>query len=218
MSRTLSKEAREEREQLILEKAVELYDSLSFSEITMSTLAKHCGMAKGTLFNYYPTKETLFAKILYKEYSEWGAHELEEIEKHPEFTRESYKEFVMEQTRYLLENRVRMIRLVSMKRSIISKNIAPEILSEEIEGLDKTVHKLSKLTEQKLDFLTEERIYNLYMARHVIMIGAYALATSPHNIEKLDEIHKTDLAVIETKKTVLKMMEELCIFYTMYQI
>lgn len=208
MPKVLSEKERKQKEEVILENAMEMFDASSFSEITMNALAKKCDMAKGTLFNYFPTKETLFARLMYREYAGWAAHELKEIEKHDVFTKESYKQFIFEQTRYLLRERMRMIRLVSMKRSIINKNIAPEVLAEEIEGLDENIHKLSAITESKMDFLTEERIYNLYMARHVIIIGAYALATSPHNIQQLEEIGKADLAVIETEEIVLKMTKE----------
>ena len=213
MPKIQSEEEKKDRERLILENAIELYDSSNFSEITMNALARKCNLAKGTLFNYFPTKETLFARILYNEYSEWGAQELEAIKKHDTFTKDSYKQFILDQTKYLLKYRMRMIRLVSMKRSIINKNIAPEILAEEIEGLDYTIHQLSLITERKIDFLTETKIYNLYMARHVIITGAYDLATSPHNIEKLMEINKTNLAVIEFERTVLKMTAEYLTLY-----
>lgn len=207
MPTILSEEEKRKKEQIILENAKEMFDTSDFPTITMNALAKRCNMAKGTMFNYFPTKETLFAIILYKEYSEWGIHELEEIKNYASFTKENYKEFVLEQTRYLLKYRKRLIRLVSMKRAIINKNIAPEVLAEQIEGLDRTIHQLSFTTEQKINFLKEEEIYNLYMARHVIMSGAYNLATSPHNIQKLAEINKNNLAVIETDATVLKMTE-----------
>ncbi len=208
MPKIISEQEKKKREQFIIDQAIIMFEKMDFSEITMNALAKQCNLAKGTLFVYFPTKETLFAKLLYKEYSEWGIQELKELQKHDFFTRESYKEFIMTQTRYLLTNRMRMIRLVSMKQSIINKNIAPEILANEIEGLDKTIHLLSHMTEKKMDFLTEERIYNLYMVRHVITIGAYELATSPYNIQKLTEINKTDLAIIETEEVLLKMTEE----------
>jgi len=213
MPKILSEDEKNKREQLILENAMELFDSSSFSKITMNALARKCNIAKGTLFNHFPTKETLFARILYSEYSEWGVQELGAIKKHDTFTKESYKKFILDQTKYLLKFRMRMIRLVSMKRSIINKNIAPEILAEEIEVLDKTIHQLSLITEQKIDFLTENKIYNLYMARHVIITGAYDLATSPHNIEKLMEIKKNNLAVIEFESTVLKMTDEYLTLY-----
>lgn len=208
MPKIISEEEKKLREQFILERAIEMFETLNFSELTMNALAKKCKIAKGTLFLYFPTKETLFAKLLYKEYSQWGMHELEELKKQATFTKDSYKKFIIDQTKYLLKERMRMIRLVSMKQSIIDKNVAPEILAEEIEGLNKTVHVLSKMTQKKMNFLTEDKIYNLYMARHVIIIGAYELATSPYNIKKLAEINKTNLAVIETEEIVLKMTQE----------
>lgn len=213
MTKIMSKEEKQKKEQTIINNAKEMFDESDFSAITMNALAKRCNMAKGTLFNYFPTKETLFAIILYKEYSEWRTHELEEIEKHDSFTKESYKEFILNQTKYILKYQKRLIRLTSMKRAIINKNIAPEILADEIDGLDKAIHQLSKLTEQKVDFLKEKEIYNLYVARHVIMTGVYNLATSPNNIQRLAEINKNNLAVIETDETILKLTGEHLNFY-----
>lgn len=208
MPKILTEQEKKKREELIVEQAILMFETMEFTGITMSALAKRCNLAKGTLFIYFPTKETLFAKLLYKEYSEWGIHELGKLRAHKSFTKESYKKFIMDQTRYLINNRMRMIRLLAMKRSIIHQNIAPEILAEEIDGLDKTIHLLSKMTERKLKFFNEENIYHLYMMRHVIIIGVYELATSPYNIEKLAEINKNDLGIVETEGALLKMTKD----------
>lgn len=208
MPKIISEQEKKQREEMIIEQAFLMFETMDFAEITMSALAKKCNLAKGTLFVYFPTKETLFAKLLYKEYSEWGIHELGELRSHQSFTVESYKKFIMDQTRYLIRERMRMIRLVAMKRSIIHQNIAPEILANEIDGLDKTIHLLSQMTERKLKFFNEDKIYHLYMMRHVIIIGVYELATSPYNIEKLAEINKNDLGIVETEEALLKMTED----------
>lgn len=208
MPKILSKEERQEKENNILDQAVLLYDEKNFTEFTMNELAKRCGMAKGTLFNYFPTKETLFARIMYREYDRWGTYELEQLRKYDTFTKEQYQEFIMNQTSMILKKYIRLVRLVSMKRSIINKNIATEILEKEIKGLDQMIKRLSLLTEKRVDFLTKEQIYNLYMTRHVILVGVYSLATSPGNIEKLREKGIKDLAIVETEKTVCKMTKE----------
>lgn len=213
MPKIISEHEKKIREQHIIEQAIIMFETMDFHEITMNALAKKCNLAKGTLFVYFPTKETLFSNILYKEYSEWGLHELTELRKHNHFTKESYKEFVMDQTNNLLQERMRMIRLVSMKQSIINKNISPELLANEIEVLDKTIHLLSCNTERKMDFMKEDRIYNLYRARHVIVIGAYELATSPYNAKRMEAIGKKDLAIIEMKEVLLKMTQEYLALY-----
>ena len=215
MPKIISEQEKNEREEYILAQAIALFDEMDFFDITMNQLAKKCGLSKGTLFNHFPTKETIFARLLYKEYASWGIYELQQLREQKHFTPESYLDFIMKMTKDVLENRMRMIRLVSLKRSIINQNIAPEVLADEIEGLDKTIHLLSKLTEQKMNFLNEEEIYHLYMARHVIAIGAYELATSPLHIQKIKDIGKEDIAVIETELLMLKMTEEYLELYCM---
>ena len=59
-----------------------------------------------------------------------------------------------------------------------------------------------------MKFFNEEMIYRLYMMRHVIIIGVYELATSPHNIEKLAKLNKNDLGIIETEDALLKMTRD----------
>lgn len=208
MPKILSQVEKIEKENIIIENAILLYDKKSFSEITMNELAKKCGMAKGTLFNYFPTKETLFARIMYGEYYRWGLEEIEQIRKHKSFTKFTYKKFIMDQTSVVLKEYLRLIRLVSMKRSIINKNVSKDILEKEISGLDQIIKKISYLTKKRVSFLTKEEIYNLYLARHVILVGVYSLATSPINIEKLQQSSEKQLPVIETEKTVLKLTEE----------
>ena len=90
MPKVLSEKERKQKEEVILENAMEMFDASSFSEITMNALAKKCDMAKGTLFNYFPTKETLFSRLMYREYAGWAAHELKEIEKHEEKLRHQF--------------------------------------------------------------------------------------------------------------------------------
>lgn len=208
MPKVLSRQEKKEKENIIIENAIALFDEKSFFAFTMNELAKKCGMAKGTLFNYFSTKEALFARIMYREYYRWGMQEMNEIKAHEHFTKSAYKEFIMSQTKVVLKDYIRLVRLVSMKRSIINEKIVPEVLEREIRGLDHMIKKLSFLTEKRMSFLTKEQIYDLYMARHVVLVGVYSLASGPINLVKLKENNISDLAVIETEKDVLKMTKE----------
>ena len=55
----ISKKAREETRTRILERAAELFGGKGFEETTTRDIATAVGLATGTLFNYFPTKETL---------------------------------------------------------------------------------------------------------------------------------------------------------------
>ncbi len=52
------------KRQAILKKAREWIVANGFSEFTMGKLAKFCGIAKGTLYNYFENKEDLIVKMV----------------------------------------------------------------------------------------------------------------------------------------------------------
>lgn len=55
----ITQQAKEENRQRILETAARLFSELGYEKTTTRDLSKAMGMAKGTLFNYFPSKETL---------------------------------------------------------------------------------------------------------------------------------------------------------------
>lgn len=57
-------EQKQERRQAILDAALHLWLESSYSEFTMARLAERTGLAKGTLYVYFATKEQLFLTLL----------------------------------------------------------------------------------------------------------------------------------------------------------
>lgn len=55
----ISEQAKEENRARILEKAAEIFTSKGFDDTTTRDIALASGLATGTLFNYFPSKETL---------------------------------------------------------------------------------------------------------------------------------------------------------------
>lgn len=55
----ISERAKQENRARILEKAAELFSIKGFEEITTREIALAAGLAAGTMFNYFPSKETL---------------------------------------------------------------------------------------------------------------------------------------------------------------
>ena len=57
-------EDKEERRQLILDAALRLFAEDAYHRVTMARIADEVGLAKGTLYLYYPTKESVFLQGL----------------------------------------------------------------------------------------------------------------------------------------------------------
>ncbi|MBD9366637.1 TetR/AcrR family transcriptional regulator, partial [Leuconostoc mesenteroides] len=68
MSNSMSSKQKYEKSQKIAQSALKLFEESSFDEITMEKIAQDAGVAKGTLFNYYKTKENIFMNLLLEGY------------------------------------------------------------------------------------------------------------------------------------------------------
>lgn len=71
MKRAHHPDQKEMRRQTILEGALQLFEELPFADIRMTDLAQRLGLAKGTLYLYFPTKEALFLSLLQDRMEAW---------------------------------------------------------------------------------------------------------------------------------------------------
>lgn len=69
--RAISEEEKLARRQAILSAALELLKKYDYQEIRISSIAKKAGVAKGTIFLYFRTKEELFLQLQMEEYRSW---------------------------------------------------------------------------------------------------------------------------------------------------
>lgn len=69
--RARNEEDKLERRERILEAALALFAVRQYDEITMAEIAGACGLAKGTVYLYFRTKEELFLNLLDRELDAW---------------------------------------------------------------------------------------------------------------------------------------------------
>lgn len=62
---------------MILASALKLFEGSRYGDATMAAVAQNAGIAKGTLYLYFPTKETLFLELLGDRLTAW----FEELER-----------------------------------------------------------------------------------------------------------------------------------------
>jgi AcrR family transcriptional regulator len=69
--RAVGDEMRDRRRREILAAALHLLARQPYETITMSAVAAAAGVAKGTLYLYFPTREALFLSLLRAHYDDW---------------------------------------------------------------------------------------------------------------------------------------------------
>ena len=203
MPRYLTAEEKKERYDLIFNNAVEMFDESSYGEITMSNLAKKCDIAKGTIFKYFKTKETLFSLILYSEYDKWVQEETMELEKYREFSCDSFIEFTTNRTKTIFSKHLRLVRLIAIKRTILDKNIDINIYASEVKKFQRQMKNVAAIAAGKTEGISTEDMFEFYQAWHISVAGSYNLGVSKLNKRRLGEINLSELAAFNIEAVVI---------------
>ena len=113
------------RREMILDAALELWESKTFQEFSMQALATHLGLAKGTLYLYFPTKEELFLAVYTRLLGAWFDEvDLGLAQAKPEAT--AVAEVMIEG----LLRRPLLARLIAINEVILERNISVESARE----------------------------------------------------------------------------------------
>ncbi|MCP9380613.1 TetR/AcrR family transcriptional regulator, partial [Lacticaseibacillus paracasei] len=102
MVNSLTKEQKTDRAQQIATAALTLFKQQSFSQLTMAAIAKQAGVSKGTLFNYYESKESLFMTLLLDGYQQYFDDLTARIEQRPTFTLADFLQLLLTETTNLI--------------------------------------------------------------------------------------------------------------------
>lgn len=71
IQRARTERSKDQRREAILKAAGYLVDHSDFPALTMDNLAKHCHLAKGTLYNYFRTREEVLLSLLQQDFNIW---------------------------------------------------------------------------------------------------------------------------------------------------
>lgn len=123
MKRAYSDEAKQEREDQIIAAAENLLIEKGYHAINMDQVAHAAGLAKGTVYLYFKTKEEVFLKVFERQGGLWG----DEIEQ-TLLTIEPALSNLVELLVHSLTSRPLFTRLVALSPIIFEYNIPPEQL------------------------------------------------------------------------------------------
>jgi AcrR family transcriptional regulator len=120
--RATSPAAKQDRRDAILREALDTWTHTTYAEFTMNRLAERLGLAKGTLYLYFSTKEELFLTLYEQLLSEWFDTLLVELEGRADLSPAELAD-VLSRT---LIDRPQFTRLVPLLEGLLEHNIDEE--------------------------------------------------------------------------------------------
>ncbi len=173
---------KEERRQVILGAALDLFERSPFQAITTALVASKSGLAKGTIFIYFKTKEELFLVL-----AEEGL--LKFFEALDEALSESKDPLspnaVTSQVSIALQGQPHLTRLMSLLYTVLEHNVDRLTALRFREFLATRTTRTARYLEQRLPFLAPGQGLELMFQIHVLALGIGQVADPAPVVKEL---------------------------------
>jgi AcrR family transcriptional regulator len=136
------------REQL-LSAALELWNETTFSSFTMLDVAARAGLAKGTTYLYFKTKEELLLALLTQELEDWFHALNNTLQPGTDWNAKRAARTISAS----FQERLVLTQLITIQASILEHNISSDRALEFKQFLLQHAAQTSALLEQRLSFL-----------------------------------------------------------------
>lgn len=196
--RARREEDKEARRRQLLEAALGLYEATSYDEVKMADVAERAGLAKGTVFLYFPTKEALFLALLEELLFAWFER-LEEVLQQAEGRWAGAR--LAQAVADSLEGQESLTRLLARLQTVLEQNVEMEQVRAFKERLLVAVGRAGALVEQRLPFLEPGEGGRFLLHVHALVTGLRQMAdVAPVAREVLAAPHMEPLRVDFTRE------------------
>jgi TetR/AcrR family transcriptional regulator len=181
--RAISIEQKEERRQEIIDITRTEFLRTDFNKVKMADIANAAGIAKGTLFFYFKTKEELFLTMAQQEINAWYDHFDKILRQQIVFKHHlSIKEFVSVVQNSLKKNDV-LVPLFAILDDTLENNIDIEIAFKFKSNLKRRIVSSGELLEQVVPFIKKSDGGKLLYYSFMLIVGTYKV-TNPSPVVK----------------------------------
>jgi AcrR family transcriptional regulator len=119
-----------DKKQLIINTAIELFVELGFHGTATSKIAQQAGVANGTLFNYFKSKDELIVALYHSILREMDDFIIERMVSHS-ISKESFQSLFFTSLFWSLDNRIPYQYILQFNHSPYFQEVAPSILNQD---------------------------------------------------------------------------------------
>lgn len=180
--RAIHEDDKHERRQVMLDIAWKQFQKLPYDEVKIIGIAHKAGLAKGTVYLYFKTKEELFLALTEQKLGEWFA----EVDARLEAL--SLKATIPDVVAILsaaLRTRSDLTRLLAILSTLLERNVDFDVALRFKQGLLAQLTKTGTLLERALPFLPAGQGAHLLLRVQALVVGLRHLADPAPVLEKV---------------------------------
>ena len=157
------------RREAIVNACEQLYQTMSFRDITLKEIGNAVPFSRPTIYNYFQTKEEIFLALFEREYDRWNA-ELETILAENERLSRS---LLAQKIARSLEKRTQLLKLLAMNNYDMEANSRPELLVQFKKAYGKAISNIRALLNKFCPEMTAQQTHLFLYVFFPFMFGIY---------------------------------------------
>ena len=181
----------------IINACEQLYQTMSFREITLNEIGNITSFSRPTIYNYFETKEEIFLALFQREYDRWNEDLADILEGNERLTKSELSEKIAGS----LAGREQLLKLLSMNNFDMEANSRQELLNAFKQSYGRSMHLVCMLLEKFCPDMSVADIQNFIYTFFPFMFGIY-----PYT------------AVTEKQKTAMKEAGINYVYQTVYEL
>ncbi len=202
-TRAISIEQKQERRDHILDTARNLLLTHNYDQIQMIDIAKAAGLAKGTLYLYFKTKEELFLVILQEAYQTWFVDLEQRLTSAAQPLSVSSLVHLFTE---ILDQHPLWMKLVPISHTILEHNILYTAALVFKQQLALGLSRAGNLLEENCAFIPKEQGAAILLEIYAILIGVLSLAEPAPVVKRLIQ---QEASLVAFQINYIKMFSEI---------
>ncbi|MBQ9227914.1 MAG: TetR family transcriptional regulator [Eubacterium sp.] len=160
------------RKEEIINACEKLYQTMSFKDITIREIGNVTSFTRTSIYNYFHTKEEIFLALYEREYDRWNDELQSILKNNKQLTTEALAGAIAAS----LQNRVQLLKLLSMNNYDMEANSRLELLVSFKKAYGASMQNIRQLLEKFCPDMTENDIQNFIYVFFPFMFGIYPYA------------------------------------------
>ena len=153
----------------IVDACEQLYQTMSFREITRKEISKITSFSRPTIYNYFETKEEIFLALFKREYDRWNEALTAILEGNGWLTKAQLADRIAQS----LAEREQLLKLLSMNNYDMEANSRQEMLTSFKQSYGRSMQLMCMLLEKNCPDMSAADIQNFIYTFYPFMFGIY---------------------------------------------
>ena len=168
MRKVTPEQIAQKREEII-NACEQLYQTMSFREITLKEIGNITSFSRPTIYNYFETKEEIFLALFQREYDRWNEDLTAILNGDEQMTKAELSEKIASS----LAGREQLLKLLSMNNFDMEANSRQELLTAFKQSYGRSMHLMCMLLEKFCPDMSVTDIQNFIYTFYPFMFGIY---------------------------------------------